>query len=402
MTADTRVLAGRVRGLAAPTRFGAVLGAPPADSIALTSGSPDVALLPAEQIAAATARVLADPRRAAVALDYSHRPGHAGLRAWLAEREGVSVDRVVLTNGALHALALPLLAVVEPGDVVVVENPVYPLLLGVLQLTGARVEAVPTDADGLDVDALERRLADGLRPRALYVVPDFQNPTGATLSAPRRARLVELAERYGFLVLSDNPYTALRWAGDRPADLDLGSDRVVHANTFSKVFGPGLRLGWAVLPEWVTPGVLDLRARTDQHASSLVQEIVADLVLVDDLYDVVAQRAASEYARRAAALVEGLRAALGTAVSVDLPDGGLFAWVHIGPGADALAARLGDHGVLVSPGSQFVVPGSPAADGAAVAEHLRVSFARHGLDTLAEAVRRFTTAHARAALEVSR
>lgn len=386
-------LSARVAALAPPTSFGSVLGSPPAETIALTSGSPDVSLLPADAIACATAEVLADPARAPRALDYSARPGHAGLRDWIARREGVESDRVVITNGALHALSLSLLATVDPGDVVVVENPVYPLALSAIQLTGARVETVPTDADGLDVDALEARLAAGLRPRAVYVVPDFHNPTGAVLSAERRIRLVALAERHGFVVVSDNPYASLRWAGEKIADLDVGSDRVIRANTFAKVLGPGLRLGWAVLPEWAVPGVLALRARSDQHASSLTQEIVAELVTNQGLYDDVARAASAEYARRAAAFVGALREGLGAGASVALPDGGLFAWLRLAHAdADQLAARLADRGILVNPGSQFAPLGDDTAPDAR--RHLRMTFARHDADTLRRAAQTIADVHA--------
>jgi 2-aminoadipate transaminase len=335
--------------------------------------------------------VLGDPVRAARALDYSARQGHAGLRAWAAEREGVDEGRVVLTNGALHALSLALLATVDPGDTVVVENPVYPLALSVIQLTGARVEPIGSDADGLDVDELERRIDEGLRPRAVYVVPDFHNPTGAILAASRRTRLVELAERHGFVVVSDNPYAPLRWRGERIADLDTASDRVIRANTFAKVHGPGLRLGWAVLPEWAVPGALALRARTDQHPSSLVQEVVADLVVRQGLFDEVAAAASGEYRRRADALVGALREGLGDAARVALPDGGLFAWLRLERvDADALAARLADQGVLVNPGSQFSSREHASPE---VAKHVRMTFARHDVRTLRQAAAAIAEAH---------
>ena len=388
-----RERARRVASLAPPTSFGAVLGAPPPGSLALTSGSPDVALLPGAELAEAVARVVADPARSAVALDYSARPGHPGLRAWAAAREGVDAERVLVTNGALHGIALTVLAAVDPGDVVVVENPVYPLVLSVLQLTGARVESVPTDADGLDVDALADRLRAGLRPRLVYVVPDFHNPTGASLHPQRRVRLVELAERYGFVVISDNPYSPLRWADETPDDLDAGSDRVVRVNTFSKVLGPGLRLGWAVVPDWLRPGLVDLRGRLDQHASGLVQEAVADLVTEPAWYDGVAAAASAEYERRSHALLDPIREGLGEAVTVRAPAGGLFLWLRPSVDATALATELGNRGILVNPGEQFVPPGADEGAATAVRSHLRLTYARHGTDVLREAAQRFVAAH---------
>ena len=392
MTNDAPRLADRVRDLAAPTTFGRVLGAPPEGAIALTSGSPDVSLLPSAEIATAAATVLADPVRRARSLDYAARPGSAELREWIGAREGVDPSRVLITNGALHAISVSLRATVNPGDVLVVESPLYPLALSAAQLTGAQIETVPTDAHGLDVDALEEKLVGGLRPAAVYLVPDFQNPSGAVLSARRRARLVDQAERYGFVVVSDNPYAPLRWAGERIPDLDAGSDRVIRANTFSKVIGPGLRLGWLVLPEWAYPGAIDLRARTDQHPSSLTQEIVAEIVVRRGLFDEIAARATAEYAVRAQALIGALREGLGDAVDVAVPEGGLFAWAKLTRvGADDLAEELADRGILVNPGSQFSPPGTATADTLA---RVRMTFARHDAETLRAAAVRIAQAHA--------
>ncbi|WP_159499798.1 PLP-dependent aminotransferase family protein [Microbacterium sp. 18062] len=393
MTTQT-FLAERVSGLVAPSSFGAVLGRVADDAIHLTGGSPAIEPLPRAELARLTEAVLADPETAARALDYTGHQGDAGLRAWAGAREGADAARVVITNGALHGLSLTLLAVVDPGDLVLVENPVYPLAVKTLQLTGARVDAVPVDAEGLDVDALADLLRAGARPRALYVVPDFQNPTGSVLAADRRTRLVELAELYGFVVVSDNPYSALRGDGAPVADLDLDSDRVVRVNTFSKTLGPGLRLGWTVAPEWLVPGLLDLRSRQDQHASSLLQEVVGRLVTSDGLFDRTVAAASVLYRERALALVGGLRAELGDAVDVDVPEGGVFAWPRFTDPAvdvDALAAAAAEEGVVFLPGSQFSVVG----DAAASRRHARVSFGQATVGQLGEAATRIGRAYAR-------
>lgn len=397
-------LAGRVAGLRSPSAFGSVLGEVRHDAIALTGGSPALEALPREALIAATQQVLSDAPRAARALDYSAHQGHAALRGWIATREGVDADRVVISNGALHALSLTFLATVNPGETVVVENPVYPLVAKVLQLADARIEAVPVDEHGLDVDDLERRLAAGLRPRAVYVVPDFHNPTGRVLSAARRTRLVELAERYGFLVVSDNPYAELRGAGERIADLDTGSDRVVRVNTFSKTLGPGLRLGWAVLPRPLVAGFLDLRSRLDQHASSLTQEVVAEY-LSTGAFDGLVAVASDLYRARAVVFTGALTAALGNAVEVALPDGGVFAWprltddsVRVADFAAAAAAA----GVLVIPGEQFSVSGDGASGARASGartdathsnRHFRASFGQQNESTLVEAAARLASAY---------
>jgi len=401
MTTQTTTLplpraAARVTGLVAPSSFGAVLGQAPDDAIALTGGSPAIETLPRAELAEATASVLADLPSAARALDYSGHQGDPVLRGWIGEREGVAPERVVITNGALHGLSLSLLATVDPGDLVLVENPVYPLAVKTLQLTGAEAASVPVDAHGIDVDALEQLLLDGLRPRALYVVPDFQNPTGAVLPADRRERITALAERYGFAILSDNPYTELRGTGAAVPDFDAGSDRVVRINTFSKTLGPGLRLGWAVVPEWVRPGILDLRARLDQHASSLLQAAVARLVTEGDVFSRTVATASALYRERALVLVEGLRAELGEAVDVQVPEGGVFAWPRFtDPAVDvsAVAAASAEEGAVFLPGSQFAVVG----DARASVRHARISFGQTDAEALREAVQRIGRAYRRVA-----
>lgn len=383
------LLADRVAGLRSPSAFGSVLGEVRSDAIALTGGSPALEALPREALVAATAAVLADAPRAARALDYSAHQGHAGLREWIAQREGVDASRIVISNGALHALSLTFLATVNRDDVVVVEDPAYPLVAKVLQLAEARVVAVPVDEHGLDVDELERRLDAGLRPRALYVVPDFHNPTGRVLSADRRERLVALAERYGFLVVSDNPYVELRGSGSAIADLDTASDRVVRVNTFSKTLGPGLRLGWAVLPDWVRPGFLDLRSRLDQHASSLTQEVVGEY-LATGAFDALVGAASALYRSRALTFTAALARSLGDAVEVVAPEGGVFAWPRLTDPEVSVAdfARAAaSEGVLVIPGEQFGVE-SPAA-----ARHFRASFGQQDEPTLEEAAARLASAY---------
>jgi 2-aminoadipate transaminase len=383
------VLAERVAGLAAPSAFGAVLGSSTIEAISFAGGSPAVEALPWAQIAEATATVLDSPARGAI-LDSSAHQGSPALRAWIADREGVAADHVVITNGALHALSLTFLATIDPGDVVVVEDPVYPLAVKTLQLTGAVIEPVPLDDHGLRTDILEARLRAGLRPRALYTVPDFHNPTGRTLAPERRAHLVELAETYGFVVVSDNPYAELRGSGERPADLDATSDRVVRVNSFSKTFGPGLRLGWAVVPDWVRSGILDLRARGDQHASTLTQAVVTELVTRPGFFDGVVGAAAALYRERAVVLVDALRAELGDAVEVVVPEGGVFSWPRFsGVDVDDLAAAAARQGVIVLPGSQFAV-GEDRAD---IVHHARASFGQASPETLREGARRLAAAY---------
>lgn len=359
--------------------------------IPLTGGIPAPDVLPALELAESFAAVLTDPAAARTTLPYARPDGIPELRAWLAAREEVAdPDRVQVTDGALHALSLVLQATLDPGDLVLVENPTFPLVLRLLQYHAARWEPVPIDEHGLDVDVLEQRLRAGARPRLVYLIPDFQNPTGVRLSVERRRRLVELAERYGFVVLADNPYQELDFTGHALPGLDVGSDRVVRANTFSKTLGPGLRLGWLVLPTWLSAPVATVRANTDQFTSLVTQRAVTDLVTRPGRFPAIVDRARVAYARRATALRAALLVETDGALEVPVVDGGIFLWARItrpGLDADELLERALVEGTNLQPGRYFdaaTVDGS----GPAFRRHLRLGFSAVAEQDLVEAARR--------------
>ncbi|MFF2083910.1 PLP-dependent aminotransferase family protein [Nocardia sp. NPDC058176] len=315
--------------------FGPAAGELGANAIRLLGGVPANEALPVEGLRSAFAETLADPAVATGALQYSSPTGIAPLRSWIAQRESVDADRVLITNGALHGLSLLFSALLDPGDVVAVESPTFPVALRVLGHHGAQVVPVSSAAAGLDLDGLAARLRDGLRIKLLYLIPDFQNPTGTTLSAADRARAVALAEEFGFLVVSDNPYRALRFSGATTPDLNPDSPAVVHVNTFSKTLGPGLRLGWIIAPPALLPALTRLRANVDQHTSLLTQTAVARLLHTPGAYDATLDRARELYRERASALTDQLRLRLGAGIEFTEPDGGIFLWATLtDPGLD--------------------------------------------------------------------
>ena len=364
-------------------------------SIPLSGGIPAPDVLPAAELAESFAAVLADPSAARTTLPYARPDGIPELRAWLADREAVDdPDRVQVTDGALHAISLVIQALVDPGDLVLVESPTFPLALRLLQYHGARWEPIPVDEAGLDVDELERRLRAGVRPRLVYLIPDFQNPTAVTLSAPRRRRLVELAERYGFVVLADNPYQELAFGEDSLPGLDIGSDRVARANTFSRTLGPGLRTGWLVLPTWLREPVALIRANTDQFTSLVTQRAVTDLVTRPGRFDAIVQRARVAYARRAVTLRAALLAETDGALDVPAVDGGIFLWARItrpGLDADDVLHRALAAGTNFQPGRHFDAA-SIDGSGPAFRQYLRVGFSAVAEEDLLEAARRLSRA----------
>ncbi|MFJ1749536.1 PLP-dependent aminotransferase family protein [Streptomyces sp. NPDC088116] len=331
----------------------------------LTSGTPADEALPIKEVAEAAAGVLGGPS-AAGAFQYSGVQGTPELRERIGHREGVGADRVIVTNGALHSLSLVFDALLDPGDLVAVEDPGYPLALRVLGRSHVRYLPVPVGPDGLDIDALARALEGGARPKVLYTVPDFHNPTGVTLPASARVRLVELAERYGFTVVADSPYRELRYAGDPVPQLSADTERVVRVNSFSKTLGPGLRLGWIVGPPWLLPAVARLRANQDQHSSTFTQAIATALLTTPDLFDRITANARALYGSRAHALHAALGAALPGRVETVLPEGGLFLWPTVlDEGLDLHAARTRAHalGTDFGVGSHFSPPGGSGSPG---------------------------------------
>src|SRR5690242_12629304 len=200
---------------------------------------------------------LADCARAAIesdgpaVLSYGPGGGYGPLREWIASRHGVEPSRIVVTSGSLQGFVFLSEQLVRPGSRVLVEAPTYDRPLKILGRLGAEIVGLPMDDDGLQVDALERALAEGEKPAFLYTIATFQNPSGRTLSTGRRQRIAELAREHDLLVLEDDPYGLVRYEGEAPPTIfELeGGDHVAYASSFSKTIAPGVRVGYFVLPE---------------------------------------------------------------------------------------------------------------------------------------------------------
>jgi 2-aminoadipate transaminase len=347
--------------------------------ISLAGGLPAPDTFPVEELAAATARVLAAPDRGA--LPYAPTAGIAPLRAWVAEHEAAPVDDVVITHGSQQALELVLRCLVDPGDTVAVPDPAYVGALQACRLSGAELLAVPADGHGLRVDALADRLASGARPKLVYVVAELDNPTGATLPLERRRALAELADRYGFLIVDDEPYGALRWAGVAPTPLRELSDRVVTLGTTSKVLCPGLRVGWAVAPPEVAAAIVLVKQAVDLQTATLTQHLAAEVLGAPGFLAGHLDRLRTTYRARATALRHALVAEL-PGLELGDADGGMFLWGRL-PGVDTSALL----GPAVAEGTAFV-PGAAFAVEDPAGDRLRLSFATASEGELAEAARR--------------
>jgi 2-aminoadipate transaminase len=224
------------------------------------------------------------------------------------------------------------------------------------------IVSVPVDEDGLAVDELERRLADGLRPKLLYTIPDHQNPAGVTLAAERHEPLVDLARRYDFLVVEDVAYRELGFSGEtHPSLWSTAPDVVLQAGTTSKTFFPGVRLGWAVGPRDVTSRLVDAKQNTDQCAGALGQRLFEESVRRGWI-DEQLVRSRALYERKSARLLAALERSMPEGSRWTRPRGGFFSWLTLPPGASSveLAPRAADAGVGIVPGTLFFPDGRGA------------------------------------------
>ena len=260
----------------------------------------------------------------------------------------------------------------------------------------AEVEAVAIDNDGLDVEALKRRLTGGRAPKLLYTIPDYQNPAGVSLSEERRRALVALARRYGLLLVEDVAYRELGFAGERPPSLwSLAPDTVVQAGTFSKTFFPGVRLGWAAGPAEVVAKLVLAKQNSDQCAGALGQRLLEEYGRQGFLEEQNA-RARTLYGRRCSLLLEALKTEMPEQVAWTWPKGGFFSWLTLPDGVDAveLSKRAMAEGVAFVPGVPFFPDGRGR-------NNLRLAFSRIDDQLIPQGVRRLASLFRQAVKETS-
>lgn len=384
-------LAARVaRTRSSPVRDILALTARP-EVISFAGGLPAPQLFDSAGIAAAFQHVLAeDPMRA---LQYSTSEGDPALRAAVAARTSArglptDADDLVVTTGSQQGLTLLATALLEPGDVVLVEDPCYLAALQIFSFTGARVVPVPTDDEGLDPAALDEITARE-RPKLLYLVPTFQNPTGRTLSAERRAAVAEVAARRGLWIAEDDPYSELRFEGEPVpwvASFPGAEDRTALLGSFSKVMAPGMRLGSLRAPAALRRACVIAKQAADLHTSTVDQAAAARYLAVADL-DAHLRRVRDAYRERRDALVDGLSAALPEGSRWNRPAGGMFVWATLPEGYDATALlpEVVRHDVAY-------VPGAPFFAGPPDATAVRLSFVTHSPDEIREGLGRLEKA----------
>jgi len=361
--------------------------------LTLAGGVPPPEAFPFDALADAAGQLLASGD--AGVLQYAPTEGDPGLVDLLVadveRRVGITGagGRVVVTAGSQQALDLVAKVLLDPGDVAVVECPTYVGALRAIAAYEPRIVGVPVDADGMDVDALSQMLDDGLRPKLCYVVANFSNPSGATLSAKRRCRLAALGAEHGFLVIEDDPYGQLRFRGeDVPAIAAEDGADVLYLGSFSKTVAPGLRVGYAVAPPWLVRPLVVAKQATDLTSSSFNQRLVAALLETPGWLDRHVTGLRRLYGERASALAVAMDTHLAGRLAPNRPDGGMFTWAAITDGpvdAVTLAAACMAHDVAIVPGTEFAVDGGFERD-------VRLSFSVLSPAELDEAMRRVAAA----------
>ena len=333
--------------------------------ISFAGGFPDPQTFPRERVSALFREFAVTGE--STAYQYAPTRGLAGPLDALAGRletlqgRRPAEDELLITSGAIEALELITKSFVDPGDVVVVEGPTY---LGAIQAFRgyeANLVAVPLDEHGLDVGDLERQLGSGLRPKLVYTIPDHQNPAGVSLTLSRRTQLVELAGRYGFLVVEDVAYRELGFFDETlPSLWSLAPDVVVQTGTTSKTLFPGVRLGWAVGPADISARLVSAKQNTDQCAGALGQRLFEESVRRGWMDDQVA-RSRALYRSKCDRLLAALERSLPEGSAWTRPQGGFFTWLTL-PGADSvqIARRAAEQGVGVVPGTLFFPDGRGA------------------------------------------
>ncbi len=354
--------------------------------ISFARGAPSLDIVDVEGLRDAAQRAFSeDP---AGSFSYGTAIGYPPLREWIAEQHGTEPERVLVTNGSMQADAFLFDVLVEPGDGVIVEKPTYDRTLLSLRGRGAAVTAVELEPDGIDVDAVERLLADSLRPKLAHIIPNFQNPAGHTLSRAKRERLLALADEYDFVVFEDDPYVALRFEGETlPRMLELDrSERVVYASSFSKTVCPGIRVGYLVGPPELIATVRKLATNTYISPSMVSQSIVNQFCRSGALERSIETVKAALH-ERSSALVAALARELPEARFVP-PQGGYFLWVELPEDADVhrIFEAAQERGVAIVKGTDFLLEGGEntlrlAYSGVTVAQ------IEEGVARLADAVR---------------
>jgi 2-aminoadipate transaminase len=367
--------------------------------ISFAGGLPAPEVFPVARFQQACQRVL--QTQSTTALQYGPTEGYLPLREFIVAhmaRYGIlaTVDNVLITSGSQQALDLIAKLLINRGDRILVECPTYLGALQAFDLMGAEYVTVPTDEHGLQTCNMEQALRSG--PKFMYILPNFQNPGGTTLSRSRRDELVALSDKYGTPIIEDDPYGQLRYEGEHIPPLvvldriNLTRDpgyllgNVIYLSTFSKVLAPGLRVAWIVAPPDVIAKLVQIKQSTDLHTSTFTQMVVYEAAR-DGFIDEHVKLIRATYKERRDAMLAALQDFFPPEVTWTRPSGGLFLWVTMPPGVDS--SRLLDTALRQD---VAFVPGDPFFPNGDEGSHMRLNFSNAKPEMIREGIRRLSIA----------
>ncbi|MBW7571534.1 aminotransferase-like domain-containing protein [Caproiciproducens faecalis] len=329
--------------------------------ISLSAGNPAPEAFPIKEVSEISARILSE--RPIDALQYSITEGYAPLRehlsSYMKKTHGVGrdFDNILITSGAQQVMDLATKSLCNEGDVVICEAPSFIGSLNTFRSYNCRLRGIPMESDGMDMTELEKALQEEANVRFIYTIPNFQNPSGITMSWEKRRQLYALAKKYGVLILEDNPYGDLRFYGEHiEAVKSLDEDGIViYAGTFSKVISPGMRVGYAIAPQEILQKMIVCKQGEDVHTNIWSQIVCHELMTKYD-FDAQLKRLREVYLKKSAIATGALDKYLAPMVTYQPIEGGLFLWCTLPDGVDMIdfCKQAVERKVCVVPGNAFL------------------------------------------------
>lgn len=330
--------------------------------ISFAAGNPAPEAFPVEEVRRISERLMQE--NPIGALQYAVTEGYAPLREHLSDymkrkhRVGREFDQILITAGAQQAMDLATKSLCNEGDAVLCESPSFIGSLNAFRSYGLKLCGIPMQDDGMDIEALEQAMKKEKQARFLYTIPNFQNPSGITMSMEKRRRVYELARQYGFMIIEDNPYGDIRFAGEHiPAIKSLDEDGIViYVGSFSKVLSPGMRVGYAIAPAQVIAKMTVCKQTSDVHTNIWAQMVAYEFMTGYD-YEAHLGRIRKIYEHKAGLMMDCFDRELGARLSCNRVEGGLFLWPTLPKGIDmpSFCKQAVQRKVAVVPGNAFLM-----------------------------------------------
>jgi len=330
--------------------------------ISFAAGNPAAESFPSEAFNSIISRILTE--QPGTALQYGISEGYLPLRNTLKERLlnkyniGRTFDDTIIVTGGQQGIEMTAKALLDDGDTLICEEPSFLGALNAFRSYSAVLKSAPVDQDGINLEILEDILKTDKRVKLLYVIPTFQNPSGRVMSLEKRNALLNLAEKYNFMILEDNPYYDLRYEGKEvPTIKSLDENgRVIYCASFSKILAPGMRVGYVTAPDWMISKLTVAKQLSDVHTNLLMQMVIYEYLTKYDL-DAHIRDIIAINSKKRDLMLEGLRQYCGDFMEIEKPDGGLFIWARLPEGYDGarLCKIAGSYKVAAVPGSSFCI-----------------------------------------------